>query len=146
MGLWKSKSANRDVDNDSDIAARSLRVHNKLLYVTLAIDFFHSTVDNGIPEQQFRAGVRNYVDDPLSKSAKDVAALLDILEKKGLIGLGDYDVLKDIVHFDVRVINEINDIELVLQNHGTPIYNRLQNGRKRKECFVDRGKNVIVYG
>ena len=129
---------------DSESSVRSL--HNKLLYVTIAINYLHSTIDNGIPEQQFRANARNYVEDPLSISAKDAEAILEILEKKGLIGLGDYDILRDIVQFDVRLIKEINDTELALQSHGVPIFIRVRNGteKKLKKYFMDRG-NKFYY-
>ena len=132
-------------ERDSESSVRSL--HNKLLYVTIAINYLHSIVNNGIPEQEFRASVRKYVDDPLSISGKDAGAILEILEKKGLIDLGDYDILKDIATFDARIIKEITTTELALQSHGIPTLTRVGNGteKKPKEYYIDRGKEIDFY-
>ena len=128
----------------TSLEEKSKRLHNKLLYDTIAIDYLHSTVDKGIPEQRFRAGVKNYLDDPLSNSARDVTAILESLEQKGLIGLGDYDILRDIVQFDFKLMKEIHDIEIVFQSHGTPIFTRVKNGTEKKciENARNSGKNT----
>ena len=143
MATSQSTTPNKDIENGSDVTVR--RIHNKLLYTTIAIDFLHRTVNDGIPEQQFRARVRNYIGDPASNGAKDVEAFLNILESKGLIGIGDYDILKDIVQFDAKLIKEIVDTELALQSHGVQIYMRVQNGnvKKIKKYSVDRGEEVL---
>ena len=155
MGLFYSKSSNhntavspeQDQNVYSSCANAGKILHNKLLYITIAIDYLDGKIDNGVPEKRFRAFARNYVDDPLSNNAKDVTALLKILENKGHIGLGDYDILKDIVKFDSNIINEIVDTELALQSHGIPIYFRVEDGtvKKLREHFVNRGKRHIVY-
>ena len=100
------------------------RLHNKLLYTTIAINYLHSTVDNGIPEKQFRANFKNYADDPLSHSERDVYQMIEILEIKGLVSLGDYDILLDIVQFDARIVHEIESAKLVMQTIGISIYRR----------------------
>ena len=101
------------------------RLHNKLLYTTIAINYLHSCVDNGIPEKQFRANFKNYANDPLSSSAKDVYQMIEILETKELVGIGDYDILIDIVQFDERIVREIESIKLVLYTQGISIYRRI---------------------
>ena len=126
--------------------AKLRRLHNNLLYTTIAIDYLHSAVDNGIPESRFRANVKHYVTDPLTNSARDVTAILEILERRGLIGPGDYDILKDMVEFDQRLINEIVETENKIQNHGGSIYRRGENryaGKRKEPCF-DRGK-ILFY-
>ena len=113
---------------DPDINQRieeAKRLHNKMLYTTIAINYLHSSVDNGIPEQRFRANFKNYADDPLSSSAKDVFQMIEILETKGLVSLGDYDILVDIVQFDARIVQEIESAKLVMNTIGISIYRRI---------------------
>ena len=126
----------------SALEATVKRLHNKLIYTTIAIDYLHSSIDNGIPESRFRANVKHYVTDPLTNSARDVTAILEILERNGLVGPGDYDILKEMVEFDQRLINEIVDTERKIQNHGGSIYRRGESryaGKRKEHCF-DRGK------
>ena len=123
---------------DEQIENITKRLHNKLLYTTIAINYLHHTVDNGVPEQMFRANVKSYLEDPLTSSGKDVTRLLEILESKGHIGIGDYDILKDIVNFDKKLIQEIYDMELVMRSYGTNIYERRLEGKFVKKDYVDR--------
>ena len=123
------------------------RLHNKMLYTTIAINYLHSSVDKGIPEQLFRGNFRNHVDDPLSNNAKDVYKMIEILETRGLISLGDYDVLIDIVPFDVRIIEEIESTKSVLYTQGIAIYRRIDFDHV-KEFVKDlphRSKYTIIY-
>ena len=117
--------ASIDGTNLSQRMEEARRLHNKLLYTTIAINYLHSSVDNGIPEKQFRANFKNYADDPLSHSAKDVFQMIEILETKELVGIGDYDILVDIVQFDERIVREIESIKLVLHTQGISIYRRV---------------------
>ena len=81
-------------------------------------------MDNGIPEQLFRANFKSYADDPLSHSERDVYQRIEIIEIKGLVSLGDYDILVDIVQFDARIVQEIESAKLVMQTIGISIYRR----------------------
>ena len=121
------------------------RLHNKMLYTTIAINYLHSSVDNGIPEKLFRANFKNYVHDPLSSDAKDVFKMIEILELKDLISLGDYDILADIVQFDVRIVEEIESTKIVLHTMGISIYRRLQvdNTKVLHEGFPNRSKRTL---
>ena len=123
---------------DEQIDNITKRLHNKLLYTTIAINYLHHTVDNGVPEQMFRANVKSYLEDPLTSSTKDVTRLLETLESKGHVGIGDYDILKDIVNFDKKLIQEIYDMELVMRSYGTNIYERRLEGKIVKKDYVDR--------
>ena len=118
------------------------RLHNQLLYITIAIDYLYSNEHNLLPEQQFIANCRKHIYDPASMSKKDVTMLMEALESKGKIGIGDYDVLRDIVKFDVNIIKEINDTELALHTRGEPIYERYNwfNEKRPKTIFVHRCK------
>ena len=143
MRPCKSTTPNKSTGNCSDATIR--RIHNQLLYITTAIVHLHETVGDGVPEKKFRALVKNYLNDPLSNSAKDATAILEILERKGLIGLGDYDILKDIVQFDKQLVDEINETENTLYSRGVHIYFRGINGfaEKPNEDDGDRGKKHV---
>ena len=120
--------ASNDSVRENELGLRmeeARRLHNKLLYTTIAINYLHSSVDNGIPEKQFRANFKNYADDPLSHSDKDVYQMIEILETKSLVSLGDYDVLVDIVQFDSRIVQEIESTKLVMQTMGISIYRKV---------------------
>ena len=118
-------------------------LHNKLLYTTIAIDYLHSTVGAGIPEQRFRANFKNYVDDPLSRSANNVTELIEILEQKNCVGLGDYDILVDITKFDARILKEIEYTKTALCNHfGIEIRRR---GFYHNKGIVEDCKNRCKY-
>ena len=67
---------------------KAKRLHNKLLYTTIAIDYLHTSIDDGIPEQRFQANFRNYVKDSLSNTSKNVTQMIEILEKKGFMSWG----------------------------------------------------------
>ena len=45
--------------------------------------------------------------DPASRSVTDITELLSLLEARGYIRIGDYTHLKNIVDFDVRILQEI---------------------------------------
>ena len=119
------KEASPDTEQDKK-EVKAKRLHNKLLYTTIAIDYLHRTVEKGIPEQRFRANCRNYVDEPLFSSVANVSQLIEILEKKGLIGLGDYDILVEIISFDVRIVQEVEDTKALLHTLGFSLYRRKQ--------------------
>ena len=138
-----SKDVSSDIDGNPTME-QAKRLHNNMLYTTIAINYLHSTVNNAIPEKQFRANFKNYVDDQLSNGAKDVYQLIEILESKGLVSLGDYDILMDIVQFDVRIVQEIESTKTVLHRIGVPIYRRIylnmENEKELVEDFANRCK------
>ena len=139
-----------EVSIEPDINRRmdeAKRLHNKMLYTTIAINYLHSTVDNGIPEKQFRANFKNYADDPLSHSDKDVYQMIEILEIKGLVSLGDYDILVDIVQFDARIVQEIESAKLIMHTIGIVIYRRVDVNHTRVlvEDFSHRCKYTITF-
>ena len=127
--------------------SKAERLHNKLLYTTIAIDYLHSTVDAGIPEQQFRAKFKNYVKAPLYNNSQTVFQLIEILEKNGLVGLGDYDILVDLTSFDARIVNEIQDTKAVLHFMGISIHSRVgvDHSKELDENFVNRCKYTITH-
>ena len=135
--------ASMDVFDLNQRLEEGRRLHNKMLYTTIAITYLHSSVNNGIPEQRFRANFKNYVDDPLSNSAQDVFQMIEILETKGLVSLGDYDILIDIVQFDVRIVREIESIKLVLYTRGISIYRRIDANLRLVEALPHRCKYTI---
>ena len=142
--------ASMEVSSGTSIGPRldeAKRVHNKMLYTTIATNYLHSTVDNGIPEQLFRANFRNYLDDPLSNSAKDVYEMIRILEQQGLVSLGDYDILVDIVKFDARIVQEIELSKIVMHKIGISIYRRIEVEPRKElvEEFLHRCKYTIFY-
>ena len=104
-------------------------LHKELLYSTLAIDYLHPTVDKGIPAAKFKANCREFLDCPLSLNNDEPSCLLEELEKAGHIGIGDYDNLKKIVCFDIRIINEIEKTELVMKSQNGMIYLRKNRGK-----------------
>ena len=125
----------------------ALRIHKQLLYSTIALDFCSSDIDKGYPASKFRAKFRNHVHDDHSTNAKDVCDLIQILETKGKISVGDYSVLRDIVSFDTRIVKEIDDTERILHEKGFAVYER-NNGTKRvKDKFVNNSKsNYMIFG
>ena len=127
--------------------SKAERLHNKLLYTTIAIDYLHSTVDKGIPEQQFRAKFKNYVKAPLYSNSHTVSQLIEILEKNGLVGLGDYDILVDLTRFDARIVDEIQDTKAVLHFMGISIHRRVgvDHSKELHENFIYRCKYKINY-
>ena len=125
--------------NETYIRDAARRLHNKLLYTTIAIDYLHASVENGLCQEQFWANSKLYLDTPLSTSSKTVSDLIGVLEHRGLISIGDYDVLKDIISFNVKVVQEIEDTELALKTLSIPIYQRINNDKILKDNFVQRG-------
>ena len=139
-------ASNDDLNGSDRILKRSKkaeRLHKKLLYTTVAIDYLHKTVNNGIPEQRFQANVRIYFEDSHSRNAYE---LIDELEKKGLIGIGDYDILVEMTSFDVRIAKEIEDIKTVLHAQGIALYRRVDDDYRKElvEEYVYRCKCTIL--
>ena len=137
--------ARKEVLDGQDLTlqkSKAERLHNKLLYTTIAIDYLHSTVDDGIPEKQFRAKFKNYVNAPLYNNSQSVFELIEILEKNGLVGVGDYDILIDLTRFDARIVEEIQDTKAVLHFTGIPIHRRIDvdHSKELHENFVNRCK------
>ena len=126
--------ASKEVSDDAadPVLDKAKRLHNKLLYTTIAIDYLHSSVGEGIPEQQFRANFRNFVTDPLSHNAENVSRLIEILEEKGFVSLGDYDNLIEIVNFNVKIVEEVEDTKAVLHTLGIKLYRRSGNDNRKK--------------
>ena len=112
----------------------ALRLHNKLLYTTIALDHLGPSIQHGDPEMRFRGYCKNYISAPSCRigSAQNAYALIEILEKEGKIGIGDYDVLKDILSFDETILREIHYTELQLLEKGTHIYERIGDIKRMK--------------
>ena len=110
-------------DDHEDDKIRSL--HKRLLYTTIAIDYLHPSVQYGIQADRFRAKCQEYLKSPIDYSKENVTDLLYRLENKGLISIGDYDILKEIVKdIHIDLIKEINKTELQIQNDGGIIKRR----------------------
>ena len=138
-----------DVEQNIQNRQKATALHNKLLYTTIAIDFLHSSVQNGLQEQRFRAKCKQYVDDPLSNGAKDAYRLIEILEEKGMIGLGDYDILLDIVtKVHKKIVDEIESTKALLHCYGIPLYRRrgdlVTEERELITDFVHHGRKILI--
>ena len=105
------------------------RLHNSLLYIRLAIDHLHPRIDDGIPASLFHANCRNYLHAPIECNERDVTKLLEIFEQKEYIGIGDYDILRDLVRFDVKIEDIIDETELQIINHGCVATRRDSTGK-----------------
>ena len=119
-------------------------IHKRLLYTTIAIDYLHKSVQNGIQAERFRARCQEYLKYPVDYSKEDVKTLLSCLESKGHIGIGDYDTLKEIVA-DVHkeLLKEINRAELKIQSHGGSIIRRNSRGEiVEEEAQISNGGNI----
>ena len=104
-------------------ASPECRIHNRLLYTTIAIDYLQPS--NSMSADRFRGRCREYLTDPASRSVTDISELLSLLEARGYIKIGDYTHLKNIVDFDIRILQEIKKAEREIQNHDRQhIYNR----------------------
>ena len=146
--VWRSMAGEVSLDpNLEKKEVKAKRLHNKLLYTTIAIDYLHTTVENGVPEQRFRANCRNYVDEPLFTSAVNVTQLIEILEKKGLIRLGDYDILVEIISFDVRIVQEVENTKALLHTLGVSLYRRkqLDNTKEFLEDYTYRCEYIYNF-
>ena len=122
---------------------KAKRLHTKLLYTTISIDYLDSSVEDGTPEKRFRANVKKYLNNPVSD--KDVFQLMDILEKNGIVRFGVYDALIDIVSFDMRIVDEIEKTKAALQNLDIELYYGTDADRNKRhvDCNIHRSKYNI---
>ena len=119
------------------------RLHNKLLYKTLAIGRLHKSVNGGIEFLTFKGNCRDFLTDPLSIDKGDAEQLLQELEKQNVIGVGDYDNLKKLVDFNVEYIRRIEETEeAILSNHGK-ICQRNEDGELIEDSTTNRGKHHL---
>ena len=116
---------------------RAISLHNQLLYTTIAIDYLHQNVDSGLPAERFYANCREFFHDPVTCKDKDVKSLLEQLERKGLVDVGDYDILKYIVKFDARLVKKICRLENDMQQHYGVVV-------KRRTIHADTGIYLIL--
>ena len=109
-------------------------IHKRLLYTTIAIDYLHKSVQDGIQAERFRAKCQEHLKSPVDNSKENVKELLSCLEDKGLISIGDYDILREIVKgIHIDLIKEINKTELEIQNNGGSIKKRNSRGEVMEE-------------
>ena len=119
-------------DGHEDDKIRAL--HKRLLYTTIAIDYLHSSVQDGIQAERFKAKCQEYLKSPVDYSKENVKDLLSCLENKGFVSIGDYDILKAIVKgIHIDLIKEINKTELEIQNNGGSIKKRNSRGEVVEE-------------
>ena len=123
-------------------AEPALRLHNKLLYTTIALDYLGPTVEDGYAEKRFRAACRNHISDASCKSANSTTDLIDLLVREDKIGIGDYDVLRDILSFYHTVVDLIDDTEIVLRAKGITIYERIRGIKRVKGNNANNCKYV----
>ena len=120
-------------------------LHKGLLFDTIAIDYLDPSIQNGLQAKKFRAKCRQYLKEPMKFNVEDVDKLLETLESKGFIGIGDYDTLREMTaDIDVKIIQEIDRAELKIENQGGNIKRR---NYKRK--FVEyenchRGIGLVI--
>ena len=87
------------------------KLHSKLLYETLAVNYLHETVDKGVPLQQFQARCRIHLSTPLQRKLDNCKDILEQLEKQEVVREGNYSTLKELVNFDVKIVQEIEYVE-----------------------------------
>ncbi|KAK3100464.1 hypothetical protein FSP39_020475 [Pinctada imbricata] len=104
------------------------RLHRKLLYTTIAIEYLHETVDDGRQKLRFVAAYKQYSRTPIEDSLEDVDDILQDLERRGLLGIGNYKILKDIVQFNVKIIEEIEKTEIAIRQIGGTVTPHTDNG------------------
>ena len=134
-------SASAIVESTSDSEASIRKLHFELLYTKIAIEYLHPNVDDGLPATRFRAKCREYI--TVSSAQESVEKLLLTLESERLVGIGNYDILKEITSFDVRILNEINSTELKIQSHGGTIQKRNSKRKLSDNYYVQRGISLI---
>ena len=116
------------------------RLHTNLLYIRIAIDYLHPRIDDGIPALRFHANCKNYLEAPIEGNERDVTKLLEIFEQKEYIGIGDYDILRDLVRFDVKIEDIIDETELQIINHGCVATRRDSTGKIISRDSPNHGK------
>ena len=123
-----------DVGSDDYENDKIRALHKRLLYTTVAIDYLHSSVQDGIQAERFKAKCQEFLKSPVDYSKENVKDLLFCLENKGFVSIGDYDILKAIVkgiHPDL--LKKINKTELEIQNNGGTIKKRDSRGEVMEE-------------
>ena len=121
-------------------------LHQRLLYDTIAADFVHHTIDDGIPFQKFKGRCRSYLKETIYRNAKTSEELLKGLEQKGEIEPGRYEVLKELVDFDVAIVEKVTDTERAINSFKTRGNERHRRKRKappvvERTDYID-GKSV----
>ena len=97
----------------SDITTAQ-HIHNDLLKI-LTIDWLVGT-----DLSRFQQSSRIHLNTPALQAIKDAREICDVLESKGLLGTGNYKVLKELtqdLHVEIRrkiekAEQEINDIQI----------------------------------
>ncbi|XP_061184615.1 uncharacterized protein LOC133192634 [Saccostrea echinata] len=86
-------------------------LHNKLL-ATLALDYLHPRVREGVDKKRFLLNCRNYLTTPRERSIDDVVEVFDTLESKGLLAPGRYSVLRELVRdIGIELLRKIDETE-----------------------------------
>lgn len=76
-------------------------LHLKLIS-TIALEYLHSSVRDGLDRRKFLLNCRKYLTTPRERSIEDVVEVFDLLESKGLMSPGNYSILRELV-WDISV-------------------------------------------
>ena len=134
------------MENSTNRNKEIRRLHNQLLYKTLAVNRLHKSVNGEIDFKTFKGNCRDFLTDPLSIGKGDAEQLLEELEKQKFIGIGDYDNLKKLVEFNVEYIDRIEETERAILSNGGTIYQRNANGELMEDNGTNRGKLHVHLG
>ena len=114
------------------------QLHSTLLYETLAVNHLHPSIDNGLPLLKFQAKCRIHLSTPIHRKSVTCTEILEQLETEGVISEGNYDSLKELVSFDIRIVEEIEDVERAIALSKKPKDNERQHRKRKAPESVDK--------